>query len=107
MAYGVRKHHRGIGVGTVGCRRVRLVIPLSVGCNGIWTDAVIMGILICFTLNRLFIIDVGKSKTNPTVTHGWGVAGRRNPLRKFSTVRSRRKYKQWRVSLHGYHEPGG
>src|SRR4030095_6006240 len=107
MADGIRKHNPGIRVGAVGCHRVRLVIPRSVGCIGIWTDAVIMGILIFFTLNSLFIVDVGKSKTNPTVTHGWGVAGWRNPLRKFFTVRCQRKHKQWRVSLHGYHEPGG
>lgn len=57
--------------------------------------------------NRLFIVDVGQSKTSPTVTYDWGVAGCRNPLRKFFTVRSQRKHKQWRVSLHSYHEPGG
>ena len=41
--------------------------PLSVGCTD-WTDAVIMGLLIYFTLNRLFI-DVGKARQTH-VTHG-------------------------------------
>jgi peptidoglycan/LPS O-acetylase OafA/YrhL len=30
-----------------------------------------MGILFLFTLNRLFTVHVGKSKTNSTFTHGW------------------------------------
>src|SRR6185436_3940817 len=107
MADGIRKHNPGIRVGAVGCDRVRLVIPRSVGYIEIWTDAVIMGIRTCFTRNRLFSVDVGKSKSDPTVTHGWSVAGCRNSLRKFFTVRSQRKSKQWRFSLHGYHKPGG
>ena len=106
MADGIRKYNQRIRVGGVGCGRVRLVIPRSVGCVGIWTDAVIMGGLILYNRNRFVIVYVGTTNTNPTVTHRRSVAGGRNPLRKFFTVRIHRKHKQWRVSLHRCHEPG-
>src|SRR5574338_1140674 len=102
MASGIRKHNIGLWAGLVGSGCVHLFISLSVGSISIWTDAVIMGILIFFSLNRLFIVGVEKSKTISTVTHSGRVASWWNSLRKFFVGGGERKRNNWTGSLHGY-----